>query len=233
MEDLSLAIQIAMNESFIGQIVIESFIIGVEASVESISWQGKHHILAITDKVTTGAPHFVELEHHQPSLLPIIVQERIRSIIPAALDALDIRFGASHSEVIVDAEGMVWLTEIGARMGGDMIGSHLVPLSTGYDFVGAVIDVATGSFNGVDTTPRGAAGIQYWNPRNGVITHVTIEASAYPEIVESAVFLEPGTHFHNALHSGERAGYIVYYSAEGRFRGCVDDIFTMKSSLPN
>lgn len=29
-------------------------------------------------------------------------------------------------------------------MGGDCIGSHLVELSTGYDFVGAVVDVALG-----------------------------------------------------------------------------------------
>ena len=32
----------------------------------------------------------------------------------------------------------------GGRMGGDFIGSHLVELSTGYDYVRAVIDVAMG-----------------------------------------------------------------------------------------
>ena len=32
---------------------------GPEVSVESISYNGKVNIIAITDKITTGAPHFV------------------------------------------------------------------------------------------------------------------------------------------------------------------------------
>ena len=34
--------------------------------------------------------------------------------------------------------------EIAGRMGGDFIGSDLVPLSTGYDFLKGVIEVALG-----------------------------------------------------------------------------------------
>jgi biotin carboxylase len=230
MQVLIPAIKLALSESFNKQIVIESFITGVEASIETVSWDGQHHILAITDKLTTGAPHFVELEQHQPSLLPEIVQDRIREIIPAALDALYIRVGASHAEVIVDVDGNIWLTEIGARMGGDLIGSHLVRLSTGYDFVGAVIDVATGSFHGAVTTPQGFAGVQYWNPPEGVISGVKDSSSDYPEIVESAVFIEPGTLVRGARHSGERAGYFVYKCQEGRFPYGVNDIFTAEYS---
>ena len=36
------------------------------------------------------------------------------------------------------------LIEIGARMGGDLIGSHLVPLTTGFDYLGDVIRCALG-----------------------------------------------------------------------------------------
>ncbi len=41
-------------------------------------------------------------------------------------------------------DGEVRIIEIGSRMGGDCIGSDLVPLSTGYDFMEMVIDVACG-----------------------------------------------------------------------------------------
>ena len=34
--------------------------------------------------------------------------------------------------------------EIGARMGGDCIGSDLVPLSSGYDYMGMVISICCG-----------------------------------------------------------------------------------------
>ena len=63
------AIDKAMEVSFRHEAMIEEFIEGREISVEFISYQGHHYPLQITDKVTTGAPHFVELEHHQPSSL--------------------------------------------------------------------------------------------------------------------------------------------------------------------
>lgn len=40
----------------------------------------------------------------------------------------------------------VYAIEVGARMGGDFIGSNLVQLSTGYDFLKGVIDVSLGDF---------------------------------------------------------------------------------------
>ena len=43
-----------------------------------------------------------------------------------------------------DRNGNFGIIEIGARMGGDCIGSDLVQISTGYDFVKMVIDVACG-----------------------------------------------------------------------------------------
>ena len=61
------------------------------------------------------------------------------------LNALNIKNGASHSEFKIDENGDVGIIEIGARMGGDCIGSDLVKISTGYDFVEMVIDVAAGN----------------------------------------------------------------------------------------
>ena len=69
-EDLAPAIAKAKALSMSGQVIVEEYIEGREISVEMISCRGVHYALQITDKVTTGAPHFVELEHHQPSDLP-------------------------------------------------------------------------------------------------------------------------------------------------------------------
>ena len=129
--DLQVAVQRAQKESFTHQAIIEEYITGSEVSVESITWKGTHYILAITDKITTEEPYFVELEHHQPSRLSVQIQEKIMSETLKALSALNILYGASHSEFKITPYGNVYAIEVGARMGGDFIGSHLVQLSTG------------------------------------------------------------------------------------------------------
>ena len=41
-------IDIALKESIKKKVIVEEFIEGEEVSVETISWKGKHYILAIT-----------------------------------------------------------------------------------------------------------------------------------------------------------------------------------------
>ena len=139
------AIEKAKMESFEKGVLVEEFAEGNEYSVEYISWEGEHHFLAVTKKYTTGAPCFIETGHLQPANdLSDSVMDKIRQVIPRALDALEIRYGASHSEIKIDKNGDLRIIEIGGRMGGDCIGSDLVYLSTGYDFVKMVIETACG-----------------------------------------------------------------------------------------
>jgi biotin carboxylase len=158
---LAAAIQEAQSVSFKGEAMVEEFIEGREISVEFISYQGKHYPLQITDKVTTGAPHFVELEHHQPSTLSKDLYTSIYAITERALKALGVTNSASHSEYKITDDGRICIIEIGARMGGDFIGSDLVPLSTGYDYVRAVIDVALDRFVAPQTTHHAHAGVYF------------------------------------------------------------------------
>lgn len=143
-DGLSRAVKRAIEESFAKEALIEEFVDGDEYSVEYISWKGQHRFLAVTEKFTTGAPDFIETGHLEPARISEVRQTAIRSVVERALDGLGVQYGASHSEVKVSADGAVKIIEIGSRMGGDCIGSSLVPLSSGYDFVGAVIDVALG-----------------------------------------------------------------------------------------
>lgn len=141
---LAEAVPLAVAQSFQKRAVIEQFIPGPEYSCETVSFEGKHHILAFTKKFTTGAPHFIETGHQEPSDIPHHMEPSVRAQIMAALDALHIRYGASHAEFKLMPDGQVRIIEVGARMGGDCIGSDLVYLSTGVDFMAAVIDTAWG-----------------------------------------------------------------------------------------
>lgn len=132
------------NESFEKKALIEEFVDGQEYSVEHISYNGKHYFLALTKKYTTGAPHFIETGHLEPAPVSDEMLDKIKNIVSHALDSLEIKNGASHSEIKIDDKGNIRIIEIGARMGGDCIGSDLVKYSTGYDFVKMVIQVACG-----------------------------------------------------------------------------------------
>ena len=144
-EGLEEAIKEACEQSFEKKAIVEEYIEGKEYSCECITQNGEHHMLAITKKFTTGAPHFIETGHIEPSGLSPETCEKVREQVYKALDALHVRTGASHSEFKVDPKtGEIRIIEIGARMGGDCIGSDLVHLSTGYDFVKMTIQCALG-----------------------------------------------------------------------------------------
>lgn len=141
---LSDAIQNAREQSFAKQALVEEFVEGLEYSVECLSYKGKHTFLALTKKYTTGAPHFIETAHLQPAAVAQEMLEKIKRVVFHALDSLQIKNGASHTELKITPVDDIMLIEIGGRMGGDFIGSHLVEMSTGIDFVKAVIQVALG-----------------------------------------------------------------------------------------
>jgi len=143
---LQQAIRLARSHSFEKKALVEEFAEGREYSIEYISWQGEHHFLACTEKFTTGAPMFVEMGHLQPPLhMSGETLAEIQALVPRVLDCLGVRFGASHTELKVDESGGIKLIECGARMGGDCIGSDLVYVSRGIDYVKAVVDVACGT----------------------------------------------------------------------------------------
>ena len=138
------AVRSAMEQGFEKKALIEEYAEGQEYSVECISYQGQHHFLAMTKKFTTGAPHFIETGHLEPAPVDEKTLERVKAIVTHALDSLELKNGASHSELKIAENGTIRIIEIGGRMGGDCIGSDLVRYSTGYDFLRMVIQVACG-----------------------------------------------------------------------------------------
>ena len=213
-EDLQEAITRACKESFQQKAVIEEFVEGREISVESISFEGKHYVLQITDKVTTEAPFFVELEHHQPSSLPEDIKSSVKAIVLKALTALHIQYGASHAELKITKEGDIRVIEIGARMGGDFIGSDLVKLSTGYDFLKGVIDVAFGQFEEPKITGSKYSGVYFLCEETKHLLPIIQNADKYPEIVRAEI---TDSVLRRIEQSADRSGYFIYQSKKLKF----------------
>lgn len=156
------ALKFAVENSFEKKAIVEEYLTGEEYSCECISYRGTHYFLALTRKYTTGEPHFIETAHAEPSGLSEEQTEKVKAAVFRALDALKVENGASHTEFRIDEKDTIKIIEVGARMGGDCIGSDLVFLSTGYDYVRMVIDVACGKKPEMKRAGKeGAAYIQF------------------------------------------------------------------------
>lgn len=151
-----------------GKVIIEEYLQGDEVSVEVMAVDGKINILQITDKLTTGAPHFVEMGHSQPSRHPLEVQNAIKDLAIKACKSVGIQQGPAHVEMMITENGPVMI-ELGARMGGDNITTSLVPLSTGIDMVKATIDVALGNQPDIEPKLNCGSAIRYIDAPSGII----------------------------------------------------------------
>lgn len=206
--ELDKAIAAAQAVSFEKTAIVEEYIEGTEYSCESASFHGEHHIIAFTKKFTTNAPYFIETGHLQPSDLSQALCAKAEKIIEKALDALSITDGISHSEFMVTAGGGIKIIEIGARMGGDCIGSHLVRLSTGVDFVRAALDISLGIPPRLEksNTPM-AAGVRFIMGRGDMDYLKRLEANHHALIYEKRVDIDE---LDDAVtDSSTRHGYVV------------------------
>lgn len=200
----------ALDASLCREAVVERFVENArEISVEGISHGGVYHVLAVTDKLTTGAPHFVEIAHHQPSDLPQDIQDAALEQARLGVSALDIREGATHAELMVTPFGDLYVTEIGARMGGDFIGSDLVPLSTGYDFVRGVIEVALGTFSPPRATFQKHAGVWFYSAGTPDVGDAIRAVPRRPEMVRAEI---TDSVVRSLARSADRSGYFIYQS---------------------
>lgn len=122
--------------------IAEEFMEGQEVSVEGIVNHSEVQIIGVTQKWTT-AESFTEWQHCFPANLKPAVATEVINIAKRAVKAVGIDFCAFHAEVIITKEGPK-IVEINARMGGDCIASHLVPLSSGINMAQMSILTALG-----------------------------------------------------------------------------------------
>lgn len=209
--ELDVALSNAFDKGFAGEAVVEEFIEGEEFSIEFVSWNGEHTFLALTKKFTTGAPGFVETGHLEPAQVSANTVENIKEVVSEALDHLGVEFGASHSEVLIDGDGQVWIVEIGSRMGGDCIGSDLVYLSTGIDFTGAVVDIALGIEPDLESKHDPGYSMIRFIFNQDDLDVLGVVKENHPELI---VFESPIEDFdHDVTDSSSRFGFFILRSA--------------------
>lgn len=204
------AYNVALDESRDKSVLIEQFIEGPEFSIEIIVWNGKVNVLTVTDKKTTGAPHFVELGHNQPSCYSKEDVETLKAAAVAGVKALGVNNCACHAEAKL-MNGKAYLMEIGARLGGDFISTELTHLSTGIDMVAAAINVALGIEPdlSVKEEPKGAC-IRYFCPKPGRLISVSnTEVLDDPHVYKKEIYVHEGDIIPEVTSSLSRSGHVI------------------------
>lgn len=200
----------ALSESRDHSVLIEQFIEGPEFSIEMIVWQGDIHVLTVTDKKTTGAPHFVELGHNQPSCFSATDVETLKAAAVAGVRALGVNNCACHAEAKL-MNGKAYLMEVGARLGGDFISTELTHLSTGIDMVAAAIDVALGVEPDLSAKeePKGVC-IRYFCPKPGKLVSISnTEVLNNPHVYLWEIYPKEGDVIPAVTSSLCRSGHVI------------------------
>ncbi len=209
-EELEDALSYSSNDGRSGDVIVEEFMQGPEVSVELMVIEGIPHVIQVTDKLTTGAPHFVEIGHSQPSRIPESDLAKISDLAKRAALAVGIVDGAGHAEIILTKDGPK-LVEIGARMGGGCITTHLVPLSTGIDMTKATIQVALGEKPNIESTCELGSAIRFIIPPKGKVVSIRGKetAEAIPGIKLVDIQCEVGQVLGELENGTKRIGYVI------------------------
>lgn len=168
-ENLESACEYAMNGSITHRAEIESFITGREYGAESLVVNGEIHVLSIMKKWMTEPPYYAELGHAIPCGLSAEIEQKARNCVYNAIKALGINFGSVNMDMLITKEGKVHIIDIGARMGGNMIGPCIIPYGTGIDYVGAMIQNAVGDPVDLSAKEHGAVASKLLAFKDGVV----------------------------------------------------------------
>ena len=129
--------------SFNNKALIETYIEGKEYGVESFSYKGKTYVLAIMEKtMTTDSQYRVELGHCTPPKIGRHLKNNIENEVRKIIQVLDLTFGPVNMDIIVTQDDKVYIVDIGARMGGNAINTHIIPNYVGIDHIENTIKLA-------------------------------------------------------------------------------------------
>ena len=192
------------------EFLMEEYLDGPEVSVETLSFDGRHVVVAVTDK-ECGGPGFVEIGHSQPSGCPAGTLREITQLVTEFLDAVELRNGPGHTEVKLTSRGPR-IIESHNRIGGDRI-PDLTEIAYGVDMERYAVGAGFGVLEPLTASPepRGGAAIRFLTPEPGRVVEVTgVDAvRADPAFVDLRLELEPGDVVPPLTWNEDKVGHVI------------------------
>ncbi len=156
--DLESAFRKAQTESPTDRVMVEEYLDGPQISTESIVLDGVAYTPGFSDRnyeyLERFAPYFIENGGSLPSHLAADEQDAICEVVAQAAASLSIRNGNVKGDIVLH-KGQPYVIELAARLSGGYFCTLEIPLNTGVDFVGNVINLALGEpINPDDLKPK-------------------------------------------------------------------------------
>ena len=209
-ETLESACKLAMDSSITHRATVETFIFGKEYGAESLVVNGEAHVLGIMRKWMTEPPYYAELGHAIPTDLPKEIEDKAKKCVKKAIKALGINFGSVNMDMLITPEGTIHIIDIGARMGGNMIGPCVIPYGTGIDYMADMIRNAVNDEIDLNSDVRSAVATRLLAFGKGVITRLPdFDALEKKYSVEIYHHMEVGQEVNEYRTNLDGCGYIV------------------------
>ena len=192
------------------QILVESFVPGVEVALEGILTAGPLQTLALFDKPDPlDGPYFEETIYVTPSRLPAASQRAVGDCAARAARALGLTDGPVHAELRIDDAGP-WLIELAARSIGGLC-ARTLRFGTGMTLEEIILRHALGWPIASLERERPAAGVMMIPiPRGGILQSVEglDQARAVPGIEDINISMHRGQRIVPLPEGSEYLGFI-------------------------
>ncbi len=193
------------------RVLVEEFLEGLEHSVETFTFDGVTHVLAVSDKIKSPLPYRVDASVIYPTILEGDALARVHETCARAVRAIGITVGPAHVELCTTASGPR-LFELGARCGGGATPDPIIPFVTGVEQLKETIRVAAGG------PPRQLQPVRtqgcvyrFLSPAPGAVSDVSgvEEVRRWPGILDCAVTVGPGDVVRPLRAVIDRAGFLI------------------------
>ena len=194
-------------------VLAEEFIDGLEYSVEAFSFEGRHQVIAITQKFVDE--QFVEVGHVVPAMLDEATAAQVKRFVADFLGVIGVTNGPTHTEMKIGSKGMR-VIESHNRLGGGNI-PRLVELTYGVDLIGLSAQWACGMVGPMvpQQEPLGAAAIRFFVFPPGLIRSID-GLDALAQATDSRCVYRSGDTVAPTVNNSGRAGYVIVHGDSAR-----------------
>ena len=208
-QELRDAFSDAIKVSLSKKVLAETFIQGKEYGVESFVYNNQVNILGVMKKEMTKPPYYAELGHSIPSGLSEEMEQKVRNVVKNSIQALKINYGAVNMDLLITDDGKVCIVDIGARMGGNLIGSHIIPIATGIDYMGNIIKAAVGDIPDFKIIKKGIVATKLLSLKSGTVVSLPVFDDYKSNSVDIICKLNIGDKINEYKNNLDGCGYVV------------------------
>ncbi|MFJ4867405.1 ATP-grasp domain-containing protein [Streptomyces sp. NPDC088757] len=197
----------------VDRFLVEEYLDGPEYSVESFSFDGRHSIVAITEKYTWGV---VEAAHALPARLSADSEREVAAYVRSFLTAMGLRDGLAHTEIKITAKGPR-VIESHNRIAGERI-PDLVVSAYEIDLEQYSVGSPFGLLPELPDRPRALRGAatRFFaaDPGEIVAIHGADEVRAHEATVDLEFFLGVGDTAVPVVENFDRTGQVLARGAD-------------------